>query len=150
MPPPTFGIASTTWPRDSSAGLSTSRLKPFSNSRVGPMSQMRGASNAVCSGIPWSMTFTIAWATAPKILSPPGTPSVIKGAPSLRTITGDMDDNTRLFGAIEFVRPGTGSMSSMQSLSNIPVPGTVTFEPKTMCNVFVVATTLPHSSMAQQ
>ena len=48
------------------------------------------------------------------------------------------------------VTSGTGSISSMQSLRSMPVPGTVTFEPKPICSVFVVATMLPQRSIAQQ
>ena len=53
----------------------------------------------------------------------------MSGSPPRNTIVGDIDDRIRFPGAIELVRPGTGSISCMQLLSNIPVPGTVTADP---------------------
>ncbi len=71
----------------------------------------------------------------------------MNGFPFFSKITGDMEDKMRLPGEMEFVMPGRGSISCIQLLSSIPVPGTVTLEPNGKCSVLVVAARLPSASM---
>ena len=112
MPPPMRRTLATSCPRRASS-LATSSGNPSSISTMPPSVQIRGASTASWSVIPWSRRLTSACSAEGKIRSPPGRPSACSSRPSRRTIIGAIEVNTRLPGSIESARPGCGSKLNM-------------------------------------
>src|SRR3954451_24062798 len=82
-----------------------------------------------------------------KMRAPPGVPIATHGLASFKTRVGDMLLRMRLPPAMEFVRPGVGSINFMQLLRSMPVPGVVTREPNAEFNVWVALTIVPSESI---
>lgn len=78
--------------------------------------------------------------------NPPGSPNAYRSLPSRSTITGAIDDVTRLPGATAFARSECGSNTNMRLFGIMPVPGTMQRAPNNESMVCVLATTLPMSS----
>ena len=97
--------------------------------------------------IPKSMTLEITCAMRHMILRPPGAPTVRKGLPFFSATTGDMLLRPRLKPVIEFAAPGLGLKTTIPLLRSMPVPGTMTLEPKPPTAVCVQATMFLSLSM---
>jgi hypothetical protein len=145
IPPATEGTATTRWPRAATSSRIVAGMS-CSISSSWPWLQIRGASTASCSVMPWSIRLTTAWNTDVKMRTPPGRPSAHAGLPSRSTMVGAMLLVTRLPGAMEAGFPGCGSKSAMVLFKITPVPGTVAFDPNRLLRVWVIATTFPSES----